>query len=142
MSLALFSSIQSQSNSSSNSAPTTQEKENWFYGTGNVDNTSTPRKNIQSFFEYFRDTKYMVGTIGDTQIYLYTSFFDLALSPDVSIFVSDFLESYFPLIDWTNYSTRRGNYNNWTDYINSYPTADDICDVWADAENKGKILVS
>lgn len=122
--------------------PNSTEKENWFYGTGNVDNTSTPRNNIQSFFEYFRNVKYMQNTLGDPTIYPHTSFFDLAAFPDLSTFVSDFLESSFPLIDWATYTTRLGNYSNWTDYINSYPTAEDICDVWADAENKGKILVS
>ena len=56
--------------------PNSTEKENWFYGTGNVDNTSTPRNNIQSFFEYFRNVKYMQNTLGDPTIYPHTSFFD------------------------------------------------------------------
>lgn len=79
---------------------------------------------------------------GDSNVYLYTSFFDLALNPDVSILVSDFLEGGFPLIDWTIYTTRLGNFNNWTDYVNAYPTVEDICDAWADAENREMLILS
>ena len=132
--MGLFSSIQSQS--SDIAPPTTTEKTNWLNGTGNVDNTATARRNVKSLLAA------QLG-VDEAEIILTANIIDDlgADSLDRSELGNTF-DTGFPKIDWANYTTRLGGLSSWALYLEVYSLVGDICDVWADAENKGKILVS
>lgn len=127
-----------QSQSDGVNPPTLEEKENWFYGTGNVDNSAVPRRDVQQMISD--------ATGLDTSEILYSSSLadDLALTrfdPETDSLITAF-ETGFPQVDWASYSE---TLNSWDDFFSddfNGILVEDICYIWADAENREMLILS
>jgi len=135
--MGLFSAVQSQSNGIA--PPTLQEKTNWFEGTGNVDNTATARRNIEVLISA------QVGV--DVSEILPSTLLvdDLGMDDLDASELGTTFGTGFPKIDFSTYTILNTGLSDWYQWLSTYMgglTVIDICEVWADAENRGKVLIA